>query len=523
MLTLNGGVRVADDYVAGLFGTVIATPIGAIGTNAIWSHADVNGHTESGWRSELSYGRTFTSGTSVVLAAWHYSTTCFRDLQDVLGQRRQYRNDANYWSDSLNQKNRFSATVSQAMGSWGKLNMSASTSSYYGESSRITQLQLGYNNSWRNISYNLSVAHQRTVWESGRNFVSVSDGDYDNTSQQRYTETLVALGFSVPFDVGSTRSTVSLDMNRTGASRSGTLSVAGSSGDGRQFNWSAYTGVENYQQGGNAMTFGGSVQQTTSVGALRASVAQGDNYRQFGVGAASTLVLHQCGVTLGPYASDTFALIRAPGAEGAMVRNGQGATVDRFGYAILPSLAPYRYNTITLDASTMNDETELQGGSQHVVPYAGALAQVSFSTLQGRAVLIATQLEDGSFPPMGADVVTAAGNTVGMVGQGGKSMPALPKTATPYRWYGASRLGSNVWSATVYRHAAATLPPILICPVSLGGRHDIAYHILSGSAVTRVPDGLQRLYSRHQCHLLIAGSAQCGLYRDRLEWRVRYL
>lgn len=45
-----------------------------------------------------------------------------------------------------------------AMGSWGKLNMSASTSSYYGESSRVTQLQLGYNNSWRNISYNLSVA-----------------------------------------------------------------------------------------------------------------------------------------------------------------------------------------------------------------------------------------------------------------------------------------------------------------------------------------------------------------------------
>ncbi|MGL9721748.1 fimbria/pilus outer membrane usher protein [Symbiopectobacterium sp.] len=56
----------------------------------------MNGHTESGWRSELSYGRTFASGTSVVLAAWHYSTTGFRDLQDVLSQRRQYRNDGNY-------------------------------------------------------------------------------------------------------------------------------------------------------------------------------------------------------------------------------------------------------------------------------------------------------------------------------------------------------------------------------------------------------------------------------------------
>lgn len=398
--------------------------------------------------------------------------------------------------------------------------MSASTSSYYGESSRVTQLQLGYNNSWRNISYNLSVARQRTVWERGRNFVSVSDGDYNNTGQQRYTETLVALGFSVPFDVGSTRSTVSLEMNRTSASRSGTLSVAGSSGDGRQFTWSAYTGIENYQQGGNAMTFCGSAQQTTSLGALRGSVAQGDNYRQFGIGAASTLVLHQGRVTLGPYASDTFALIHAPGVEGAMVRNGQEAMVDRFSYAILPSLAPYRYNTFTLNASIMNDETELQGGSQRVLPYAGAVAQVSFSTLQGRAVLIATQLEDGSFPPMGANVITAAGNSVGMVGQGGKSMPVLPKNAIPYKWYGARRLGSNVWSVTVCRHVAVTLSPILICPVSLGGRHDIAYHTLAGGAVVRVSNGLQRLCSGHQCHHFSAGSAQCGLYRDCLEWRM---
>ncbi|MGL9735393.1 MAG: hypothetical protein ACR5LF_06135 [Symbiopectobacterium sp.] len=75
------------------------------------------------------------------------------------------------------------------------LNISASTSSYYGESSRVTQLQFGYNNSWRNIIYNLSVTRQRTVWNAVCNFfVSVSDGDYDNTGQQRYTETLVALG-----------------------------------------------------------------------------------------------------------------------------------------------------------------------------------------------------------------------------------------------------------------------------------------------------------------------------------------
>ncbi|MGL9733449.1 MAG: hypothetical protein ACR5LD_01525 [Symbiopectobacterium sp.] len=80
----------------------------------------------------------------------------------------------------------------------------------------------------------------------------------------------------------------------------------------------------------------------------------------------------------------------------------EGVTVDRFSYAILPSLAPYRYNTITLDTSTMNDETKLQGGFD--------ADQFFHLARQGRAVLIATQLKDGVLPLMGADVVMAAGN-----------------------------------------------------------------------------------------------------------------
>ncbi|MDI5754496.1 hypothetical protein MJL79_30500 [Salmonella enterica subsp. enterica serovar Montevideo] len=34
-------------------------------------------------------------------------------------------------------------------------------------------------------------------------------------------------------------------------------------------------------------------------------------------------------MTAGPYTSDTFALIHADGAQGAIVQNGQGAAVDR--------------------------------------------------------------------------------------------------------------------------------------------------------------------------------------------------
>lgn len=126
MLTANSGIRLAEDYQAALLGGVIATGAGAFGLNTTFSHARVeNEQTTSGWRAEASYSRTFDTGTNLVLAAYRYSTSGFRDLQDVLGVRRQYHNGTEYWSDTLRQKNKFSATVSQPMGEWGMLNLSA--------------------------------------------------------------------------------------------------------------------------------------------------------------------------------------------------------------------------------------------------------------------------------------------------------------------------------------------------------------------------------------------------------------
>ena len=94
--------------------------------------------------------------------------------------------------------------------------------------------------------------------------------------------------------------------------------------------------------------------------------------------------------------------------------------MDRFGYAILPSLTPYRYNTISLDSRNMADDVELQGGSKRLVPYAGAISRVTFKTTHGKATLINTTLPDGSQPPMGADVTDSDGETVGIMGQGGQ-------------------------------------------------------------------------------------------------------
>ncbi|HHG9512405.1 TPA: fimbrial outer membrane usher protein [Citrobacter amalonaticus] len=420
VLTANMGSRLADNYQAFLAGGVLATSVGAFGLNTVFSSAHVeNNEKQQGWRIEASYSKTFTTGTNLVLAAYRYSTSGYRDLQDVLGVRRQEKNGTLYYSDTLNQRNNFSATVSQPMGDWGMLSFTGSTSDYYNNASRITQLQLGYSNSWRDISFNISAARQRSTYSS-RYFSSVNDRDFDNENQRKYTENTVSLGISIPFDFGSSRSQINLDMNRSRDSRTATVGMSGTTGEKSSTSWALYSGIEHNNDSGDSSTWGGNIEHRTSVGAFRAYASRGDSYQQYGLGMSGTLVAHRGGITAGPYTSDTFALVEAPGARGAEIRNGQGATVDRFGYAILPSLTPYRYNTISLDSQNMADDVELQGGSKRLVPYAGAISRVTFKTTHGKATLINTTLPDSSQPPMGADVTDSNGEAVGIMGQGGQ-------------------------------------------------------------------------------------------------------
>ncbi|MDT7094462.1 fimbrial outer membrane usher protein [Citrobacter amalonaticus] len=420
VLTANMGSRLADNYQAFLAGGVLATSVGAFGLNTVFSSAHVeNNEKQQGWRVEASYSKTFTTGTNLVLAAYRYSTSGYRDLQDVLGVRRQEKNGTLYYSDTLNQRNNFSATVSQPMGDWGMLSFTGSTSDYYNNASRITQLQLGYSNSWRDISFNISAARQRSTYSS-RYFNSVNDRDFDNENQRKYTENTVSLGISIPFDFGSSRSQINFDMNRSRDSRTATVGMSGTTGEKSSTSWALYSGIEHNNDSGDSSTWGGNIEHRTSVGAFRAYASRGDSYQQYGLGMSGTLVAHRGGITAGPYTSDTFALVEAPGARGAKIRNGQGATVDRFGYAILPSLTPYRYNTISLDSQNMADDVELQGGSKRLVPYAGAISRVTFKTTHGKATLINTTLPDGSQPPMGADVTDSNGEAVGIMGQGGQ-------------------------------------------------------------------------------------------------------
>ncbi|HBP6240013.1 TPA: aldehyde dehydrogenase family protein [Pseudomonas aeruginosa] len=421
-LTANLGLRVADDYLAMLGGGVLATRFGAFGLNSTYSSARVeDGARKQGWRIGLDYSRTFQpTGTTLTLAGYRYSTEGYRELGDVLGSRDALRHGDTWDSGSYKQRNQFNLLVSQALGGYGNLYLSGSSSDFYDGKSRDTQLQFGYSNTWGQLSYNLAWSRQTTTYyqEQGDQDPGVELLRRDRRSGQR-NDTLT-LSVSMPLGSSSRAPTLSaMATRRSGDSRGGSLQTGlnGTLGDERT--WS-YALSANRDSEVADTTWNGTLQKQAALATVNAGYAQGDRYRQYSGGIRGALVAHRDGLTLGPSVGDTFALVEAKGASGAAIRGGQGARIDGNGYALAPSLSPYRYNPISLDPVGIDPDAELLETERKVAPYAGASVRVTFRTLTGHPLLIQARREDGSVLPLGAVVVDDGGAAIGMVGQGGQ-------------------------------------------------------------------------------------------------------
>lgn len=421
-LTGNLGLRIADDYQAILAGGVWSHWLGAFGLNTTWSHAQIDDNqSQSGWRVQASYSRTFDyTGTNVALAGYRYSTEGYRELSDVLGERASKKRGSNnvFKSDTLNQRNQFTAMINQSLGDYGSLYLSGSVMDYYDNQSRNTQLQVGYSNSWKNISYNLAISRQQSVYRNQTDM----DGSEQGRSRSYLgnTENLITLTFSIPLSFGGRDNYISTSLSHADSSgNSGQTSVSGMLDDAGTLNYSVYAGYQQNResQAGSTKNWGANLQKNSVFGTLNGSYSASSDYTQWGVGGRGAAVIHRGGITLGPYLSETFGLVEAKGAKGALVKNGQGARIDSNGYAIVPSLTPYRYNTISLDPKGINKHTELKSTQSRVIPYAGAAVKASFDTLSGYGVLIKAKINGTEALPMGASVLDDQNNVVGMSGQ----------------------------------------------------------------------------------------------------------
>ncbi|MEL7939286.1 fimbria/pilus outer membrane usher protein [Pseudomonas delhiensis] len=398
------GSLVADNYLALQGGLALSTSLGAFAFDVTRSRAsglDPShglGGSASGESYRLSYSKLVeTTGTNFMVAAYRFSSEGylglgeFAELSEGSGGLGRFR-----------QRNRFQANISQPLGEgWGNFYLSGSAQNYWnaGAGSDVSY-QAGYTNGWRWGSLNLSASRTRSL---------------TGESQNQY---LLSLSLPLGYTPGAPFLSSSYSRTDNGTSDA-QLGLSGALGEAGSFNYGLYAS-RSRSEGGSSASSGANAQYRSVAATLSASASDGDGYRQLGVGASGSLMVHGGGVNFSPDQGETKVLVEASGAAGARLLNSYGARVAGNGYAFASGLMPYRRNQVALDPRGLAEDVELEATEQTVVPTFGAVALLRYPTRNGQPLLLTLRDAAGGKLPVGAEVLDVAGTSLTLVGQGSR-------------------------------------------------------------------------------------------------------
>jgi outer membrane usher protein len=135
-------------------------------------------------------------------------------------------------------------------------------------------------------------------------------------------------------------------------------------------------------------------------------------------------LLHSEGIEFGPYLGETAALVKVPDTPGVGIQNVTGASTNQRGYALVPSLRPYRFNQIALDTEQLAPEVEIENGTLQVVPRRGAVVKATFAARTVNRLILTARGPQGRPLPFGARISDVKGNPVAVAGQAGQILVA---------------------------------------------------------------------------------------------------
>ncbi|RWR00936.1 pilus assembly protein PapC [[Pantoea] beijingensis] len=417
-ITGYGGVQASQNYYALQLGVALGTPIGALafdatqarthlGKNSDESGRVQSGNTLSGQSYQISYSKAISeTNSNLSLAAYRFSTNGYMDYMTAMQTRDAVADGLN--PDTVwRAKNRFTVTAGQGLpDNWGQFYASGSVQNYWNKEGSDSQFQVGYNNSYKRLTYGLTMS--RSFSNYGR-------------AQNNYL-----LSFSMPLGRADSVHTpqVRLDLSHDNNGRYGEqATISGTGGANNQYSYGVTAMNANQGTGSSGSVNGQYRSQMTS---MNATYSAGKHYQGASMGLTGTVIAHPGGITLTPYTSETMAIVEAKGAAGAAVSSYPGVYVDRFGYAAVPYMNPYALNEVSIDPKGMSNDVELENTSQKVAPYSGAVVMLKYNTRRGTPVLVTSTL-NGEPVPFGANVVDSKGNSVGSVGQGGQIYARVDK------------------------------------------------------------------------------------------------
>lgn len=280
----------------------------------------------------------------------------------------------------------------------GALYLSASRNDYWGNSRVNNTVSVGYNGSYRGVSYGVAYGIDRIK----------GDGSWPENRQ-------LSMSVQVPFRLfgsaaANSQSYASYQVTHNNQGQiQQQAGISGNAMDDRlSYNlmqgWSNDNGSDNSNLN---MGYRG------SKGQANLGYSYSNQFRSLNLSGNGSLLLHPEGVTLGSMLGNSVAVVSAPGAGGVEVLNGNIRTDSR-GYALVPYLANYQNNSISLNPTTLPEDVDMAQSSLNVSPTKGAVVMARFDTRVGYQALV-TLLRGDTSLPFGTVITVAdtpAGKTI---------------------------------------------------------------------------------------------------------------
>ncbi|KVU54030.1 usher CupC3 [Burkholderia ubonensis] len=383
-----GGVLAADNYLAANVGVGVNTRIGGMSMDVTHSRSRTSNGTRQGQSFRFLYSKTlYPTGTTFTMVGYRYSTDGYRTLAQHVEEL-----DRSYSPRLMRQKSRLDVNVNQPLAS-GSMFVGVGDTTYWNGEGRSRRYQVGYSNSYKNVSYSVSASH---IKESG---------PFARPDTQFNVSVSIPLG-----KASSTHRVYANAVSSTNGDFNMQTGVSGYLNDSNTLNYGVQAGYSRNGGGSGGVSAGWDIPNAKLTGNFN----QDRSGRHLDVGAAGSVVVHRGGITTGQPLGETFAVVEVPKVSGATFGSSTVRT-DRRGYAIVPYLQPYRQNWLNIDPSSLGTETEIADNAKNVVPTRGAIVAARFEAESGRRVQFELSGDEGGKVPFGAQAYDAKGKMLGMV------------------------------------------------------------------------------------------------------------
>lgn len=381
--TLSGGALLSSNYQSlSVGGGLYAGAWGAVTYTLKTSRADLSvvpdlhEGTKTGVSHDVGWSRSF-GDTSVGVTWSHSQTRDFYTYSDLLSLKPDNSGDNS--SQSGNQKDSYTVSLSQSLGAWGSVSLSGTRTTQWDSSDVQNNVSLSYNTTVRDIGIGVALGYS-----TYNNSDSGSDDGWtgSNSGSGNKTDRTVSVNISLPLgkwlNANSVNGTYSY--SRTNGQVSQQAGVSGSALNGA-LSWAASQGLTGNRNGNTSMSYSG------NYGSLSAGYSYGAGSESVSYGVNGGLAIHPHGVTAGKQLAlgGGNALVEIPGISGASVN---GAVTDWRGYALVSGLTPYDRNRINVDMTNLPGNVELDASSKNVIPTRGALVEVPFRSNKGYRMML---------------------------------------------------------------------------------------------------------------------------------------